>query len=386
MRSMNEQELQQLLERYQQGRCNPEEKALVERWYADKTRDLSGSSFVSDQEIRQDLAEIKQSLPLGTPQAPTRRPLPLYRRLTAAAVALVCVSLALFLYLRNGPDAPGGLAPNDLPPGSNVAQLNLANGQSLDLDQVKTGNAYQADGMEVRKTEEGEITYVRLQNRHASTEWNEIVTPRGGQFKIVLEDGTGVWLNAASKLRFPAAFGNEGRVVEVEGEAYFEVAHDQRRPFRVKSTGQTITVLGTSFNVKGYPDEPYVTTTLLTGSVQIAGGKQPQAFTLKPGQQIRLGGTGPVEIVQVDPSEALAWKNGLFKFDGVGIEEALRQYARWYDVDIRYERDLPEVELFGETSRKENASQALEMLNFFGLRYQIVNDGQSRIIHIIQNR
>ncbi len=381
---MNEQALRQLLEKYQRGECNPAERARVEQWYAEKATDPSGSSFVSDEEIRQDLAEIRRSLPHHTPQT-IGRPRT-YHRMVAAAIALVFVSLGLLLYIQHRPNPSGELALQDFAPGTHVAQLNLANGRSLNLEEVTTGNAYQIDGMEVRKTEEGEITYVPMQQKHPSDTWNEIVTPRGGQFKIVLEDGTGVWLNAASTLRFPPAFGDDGRVVELEGEAYFEVANDQRRPFSVKSTGQTIRVLGTRFNVKGYADEPYLTTTLLSGSVKIESEAQPRSYTLKPGQQIKVGANGTAEMRQVDPSEALAWKNGLFKFDGVGIEEALRQYARWYDVEIQYEGEIPDAELFGETSRKSNASQALEMLNFFGLDYQIVNEGRSRTIKITKNR
>lgn len=377
---MNEKELQRLLERYQQGLCDPEEKTRVERWYAEKVQDSLSSTFLSNQQIEQDLAEIKQKLPHNTPQPVALWPF--YRVSIAAAIILAFISLGIFIYIQNHPLPPAKVSMQDFTPGRNAAQLNLANGQSLNLENVAIGKTYQLDGVELHKKEDGEISYMLAQEQHVAGSWNEMVIPRGGQFKIVLEDGTNVWLNAASKLRFPTAFGDDIRVVEVEGEAYFEVTEDQRRPFRVKTNQQTITVLGTSFNVKGYPDEPHMTTTLLTGSVKIADNRQPETYTLTPGQQIRLEEDGSAKIFNVDPSDALAWKEGLFKFDGIGIEEALRQFARWYDVDIQYEGEIPSAELFGETSRKENARQALEMLSFFGLRYQIVNDGQTRAINI----
>jgi ferric-dicitrate binding protein FerR (iron transport regulator) len=176
-------------------------------------------------------------------------------------------------------------------------------------------------------------------------------TPKGGQYKLALSDGTIVWLNAASSITYPTSFPGKSRVVSITGEAYFEVAKNASKPFTVKTYKDEITVKGTSFNVNSYPDEPGIKTSLLEGLVEIN-----QAL-LKPGNAYISG-----KIIKADLGKELAWKNGVFNFHHVKLADAMRQIARWYNVDVRYEGNVGEIELGGEIGRNLTLKQLLNGL------------------------
>jgi len=193
---------------------------------------------------------------------------------------------------------------------------------------------------------------------------------------MTLSDGTIVWLNAESSLRFPVAFTGNERKVELTGEAYFEVSHNSKQPFKVMANGETVEDIGTHFNINAYADEPATKTTLLEGAIKvsIAGGA---GVRPSPGQQTALI-NGHFTIKAVDPEQTIAWKNDLFDFEHATIPEIMRQASRWYDVDIVYEGSLPDKKFGGTISRNVSASKFLDILKFSGVKFRI--DGKKIIV------
>ena len=267
----------------------------------------------------------------------------------------------------------------DLLPGSNKATLTLANGSKIDLDDSKNGTiANQADII-IAKSQTGQIEYSNASKTAATDQsvksnlsaFNTIVTPRGGQYAVVLSDGTKVWLNAASSLKYPVAFTGNERSVELNGEAYFEVAKDATKPFFVKSNTQTVEVLGTHFNINSYTDEKATKTTLLEGSVKVSNPSNTAIIKLKPGQQA-VNGAGQMHIIyDADVDEAMAWKNGKFLFNDTELQTIMRQLSRWYDVDVEYKGTITERHYRGKISRNVPVSQIFEILKTSGLNFII---------------
>jgi transmembrane sensor len=255
----------------------------------------------------------------------------------------------------------------DAAPGSNRAILTLDDGKAIVLDSADKGPLAMQGNMQILKLDDGRIAY-RKDGSPASGEdqggtekiadvktvsYNVMSTPRGGQYQLTLPDGTKVWLNAASSIRYPTAFNGRERRVEVRGEAYFEVAANAARPFFVDvSKQQTIEVLGTHFNVNAYEDEINLSTTLLEGSVRVRGEKADQSLVLQPGQQLRLGRKGGQVVTDHANIEAvMGWKNGIFSFDRSDIQSVMRELARWYDMEVEF-RGTPTTDLFGGDIRR----------------------------------
>jgi ferric-dicitrate binding protein FerR (iron transport regulator) len=203
--------------------------------------------------------------------------------------------------------------------------------------------------------------------------YNTVTTSKGRQFRVVLPDGTKVWLNAASYLRFPVAFNAKERMVEFSGEAYFEVAKNAAQPFRLKVPGKIdLEVLGTVFNVNAYTNESNSYTTLVEGAVRISlTGKTGGAVVLKPGEQLQAGGPGMEVTRNANVEQATAWKNGLFNFEGVGLREMMRQLERWYDLEVVYEGNVPDVRFFGEMSRTLQLSDVLAGLERSDVHFRL---------------
>jgi len=197
-------------------------------------------------------------------------------------------------------------------------------------------------------------------------------TPKGGQYQLTLQDGTKVWLNAASSITYPAAFVDRMRRVKVKGEVYFEVAKNKTKPFIVDiDGGSSVEVLGTSFNINAYSDEDNSRTTLLEGSVRVVGPGS-NSVMLKPGQQAVVGsGTGVSMRSDIDTEEVMAWKDGYFEFDGASLETVLRQLARWYDVEIDYGGHVPAKTFIGEIPRDASLSVVLNVLEKTGVHFRI---------------
>ena len=264
----------------------------------------------------------------------------------------------------------------DIKPGGDRAILTLANGQQIILDSASDGNLTEQGGVKVIKIG-GQLAYdVTVPSTQVF--YNTISTPRGGQYQLVLGDGSKVWLNAASSLRFPSAFIGKERTVELTGEGYFEIAHNPEMPFIVKVKEMNVAVLGTHFNINSYDDESFVKTTLLEGRIKVQE-KEKQLY-LNPGQQAVLtpNGGGLKVVYNVDVEEVVAWKNGQFMFTSADIAAVMRQVSRWYNVEVVFKGNLNET-VSGELPRSENVSQLLKLLELTGkLNFEI--DGQKIIV------
>ncbi|MDR3713641.1 MAG: FecR domain-containing protein [Puia sp.] len=250
--------------------------------------------------------------------------------------------------LRASPPKPER---REVPPGGNRAILTLSNGSSIVLDSADNGELARQGNTRIVKLDNGQLAYRAKNGGETEILYNTMSTPRGGQYKLILPDGTAVWLNAASSIRYPTAFAGGQRQVDVTGEVYFEVRPDKTMPFIVVvNKTQKIEVLGTHFNVNAYADEATVNTTLLEGSVRVVQGGRDRR--LEPGQQAQVGKDGEISIVRdVNTDATVAWKNGVFLFDHSSIQSVMRQLCRWYDMEVEY-RGQVTGDLFGGDIRR----------------------------------
>jgi ferric-dicitrate binding protein FerR (iron transport regulator) len=297
---------------------------------------------------------------------------PVARIAAVAAVVLIVVTAGIYRFFFHPPShipVEKKIAQhhdNSIKPGSNQAVLKLADGSEIVLDSTKNGILASKNGVEVKQTKQGQVLYTSLLPAQGTgVSWNTISTPTGGQYQIVLGNGTRVWLNAASSLRFPVAFKGRERAVEVTGEVYFEVAKDEARPFKVSFNGNTVTVLGTHFNVMAYSDEAKSKVTLLEGSIRI--NNHAEQKLLRPGMQALVGDSNStITTRRANLEEAVAWKNGYFVFDNENIQSIMRKVARWYNVTVAYQGNMTGKEFSGSISRFENVSEVLGMLELTG--------------------
>ncbi|MHB1178276.1 MAG: FecR family protein [Daejeonella sp.] len=305
-----------------------------------------------------------------------------YLRITAAAAVLVLFTAIYFFSDSNSSLKPKYSAPNvsrhEITPGGNKAILTLGDGSRIILDDSANGEVANQAGVTITKTTDGQLVYtianVKPATQNVQLTYNTIETPKGGQYQINLPDGSKVWLNAASSLRFPTAFTGKERQVELTGEAYFEVIGNRDMPFRVACNNQVIEVLGTHFNINSYTDEKVIKTTLLEGSVKVisTNNLSPEEIagvTLQPGQQsqIATGDTNnTIKVVNADTNEAVAWKNGYFMFNYEGIQSVMRKISRWYDAEIEYKGNIPNDRFGGSVSRFKNVSEVLDLLELTG--------------------
>jgi transmembrane sensor len=315
---------------------------------------------------------------------------PLYKltwfRMSAAAavIFLVCGAAFYFLHEKNERQIIAQNANNqpvkDIPAGRNNAVLTLDNGTTILLDTAANGTLAKQGNIKVLKLN-GQIAYNKAGDMNAKPVYNTITTGNGNQYQLILTDGSKVWLNAASSIRFPTAFTGNDRKVEISGEAYFEVAKDPKKPFKVdfkNKAGQRdeIEVLGTHFNVNTYADEPDMKTTLLEGSVKIKAADKIQI--LSPGQQARITSDG-IEIKRnVDLDNVMAWKNGYFIFDNTDIYTLMRQVSRWYNVEVIYQGKITEEGFSGKISREVPLSKFIKVLQLNDV--QVKTEGRKMIV------
>jgi len=299
-----------------------------------------------------------------------------------AAILFIIAALGIIIY-RSGfhqIDTTTSVSPVNIVAGTNKAILTLADGSIIQLNDVENGKIANQEGIIISKTDEGQLTYSLkesiVENPLKELAYNTISTPKGGQFQVVLPDGTKVWLNAMSILRYPVLFMDDERVVELEGEGYFEVARNTKQPFKVITDNQTVTVLGTHFNINSYKSES-IKTTLLEGSVKISGStigetKEAKSVILKPGQQASIGSSNILKVKNVNVDNAIAWKLGVFQFENTNIKDVMEEFSRWYDVDVDFDKGVPNINLWGRVYRNVNAAEALEILSYFNLKYKVI--------------
>ena len=292
----------------------------------------------------------------------------------AVAVVILGVWSLVFYQTRTNEKEPQNLV---IRPGSDKAKLRLADGRTIYLDSTTSENIAHATKGAVQISEMGVLDYSNLKGPKQGLGTNTITVPRGGQFRLLLSDGTKISLNASSSLTFPTNFSGSERRVKLEGEAYFEVAKKiikgtktERVPFIVETDRQQLVVLGTTFNINAYPDEKNVKTTLIEGSVQVSPSEQASPKILKPGQQSVLSGKN-LSIQQIDVSQAIAWKQGDFTFDEMPLEEIMRQISRWYDVEVSYEDNMGKIKFGGSISRSKDIKEVLEVLKLTGIHFNL---------------
>jgi transmembrane sensor len=388
----------QLLDDYRNGKMNAEQRAAFEQLL---------HSMESEQALQQHLNE---SLVQVEPVAAEETQQYLYERikenyikekpagrirflrnpwLRYAAAVIIIAGFAVY-FGKNEPKKETSTAAvskqvrTDVEPGRAGATLTLADGRQLVLDSLGNGIIATQNGAKVVLSN-GALSYDQNGNASADIIYNTMHTPKGRQFQLVLPDGTKVWLNAASSIKYPTQFiGNERRV-EVTGEAYFEVVKNAQLPFIVGiPQGSEVKVLGTHFNINAYDDEDAIKTTLLEGSIRI-GNRQSameaeRAVVLKPGEQAVLSRAHPPLTIHHSPNleQVLAWKNGLFNFNGYDIKAVMREIGRWYDLDIVYEAEPEPEEVMGELQRNLTLSQVMKILQKIHVKYRI--EGRQLIV------
>jgi ferric-dicitrate binding protein FerR (iron transport regulator) len=367
------------------------EQSDLDGWRAGSRRRMDISREIKDQaSLAHELDDlnrrynsdqaIQKILRSTAPQK--KRPLWLWPAATAAALILL-IGSAWLLSQRTGDTGPGiSAAPppatppvkKEIPPAGNKAVLTLANGSRISLDSAGNGQLALQNGVRITN-KNGRLTYQGDPNEAAIT-YNNITTPRGGQYQLVLPDGSKVWLNAASSLKYPVCFTAGQRRVELTGEAYFEIAPDPAQPFTVSTPGMEVAVLGTSFDVMAYTDEEKHNTTLLSGAVIV--GSPTQSKRLRPGEQAVAGSKG-ITTITADIEKVMAWRSGFFKFNNTDIRTLMRELSRWYDIDIEYQLSDYSGEYGGRISRNLSLSELIRLLEANGIHHYKL-DGRKLLV------
>lgn len=360
-----------LYEKNLSGKCTPEEKEMLESYSDDILMpDVQWEPDLGDKD--QLLHTLKANLKQSIPDQSSSRPARNYTWLKIAASIFVVLTAGILLW-RSQQQQPASKKPayataatsKKILPGGNVAYLTMANGSVIKLNSQKNGKLATQTGVQINKIKDGILAYNGESATDKNPVYNMINIPRGGQYQLVLADGTKVWLNSASSLKYPIAFYGKERKVELSGEAYFEVAKNPSKPFTVSVNGVSVQVLGTHFNIMAYDDEKDITTTLLEGSVKLLHHGQ-QAL-LKPGQQGTLHDQQTAfNIKNVDAEDAVAWKNGFFVFNDEDIQTIMKRISRWYDVDVVFPEKFRRKNFGGTVSRFNDVSEVLHSLELTG--------------------
>lgn len=295
----------------------------------------------------------------------------LWYQVGVAASIMILLTTGLFFYTNRSPVqqmAVKIIEPKAavIAPGDDKAILTLSDGSEIILEDAKNGILANQAGVSIQKTSDGELLYSFSNSaKTVSPEsnenviYNKIETPVGGKYQVNLPDGSKVWLNSSSSLRFPALFNGNTREVELSGEAYFDVSKNKNKPFKVITKDQIVEVLGTQFNINSYSDEGPIKTTLIEGSVKII--YKDKVVLLSPGQQFR-----PMEsaakVIKADTEEVVAWKDGYFVFKNEDIQSIMRKLSRWYNVEVSYSGNIPDVGFGGNISRSKDISEVLDVL------------------------
>ncbi|WP_440134999.1 FecR family protein [Chitinophaga sancti] len=368
---MTAEELTLLLDKYKQNYITSDEKNRLfdainsgehdELLHADILQSLRGEVPSAGWEDEDHSAILNAIFQADEPETLTvvsnKRRFFLY---AAAAVIAGIILTTSLLHKKDPVKAPTLAKKQVLAPGSNKAMLTLADGTQIPLDSAANGALAQQGNTRISNAN-GQLSYQA--NGSSAVMYNTVTTPHGGQYQLTLADGSRVWLNAASSIRFPTAFTGKERQVSITGEAYFEIAQQPNHPFFVQVNAAdkdlTVKVLGTSFNIMAYADEKAVKTALVDGAVQVEHGNQKSI--LKPGLEASLTDNN-FAIAQADLEQTLAWKDGKFRFRSTNIKTIMRQLSRWYDMDVAYNGDVSDIDLTGVISRREDAGKLLKAL------------------------
>lgn len=368
-----------LYEKYLNNECSPEELVLLEQYKDDFS--LSETDYKDDQLQ----AKIYGKLLNSIADREKVKPLFPWKRYAVAAALLSAVVVSGLMLLRkeNKQPATASLPPStavkhDIQPGSNKAVLILGDGSVVELNDSIKGKIAQQGVTVISKTTNGQLTYEEMGGDASEVIYNTINIPRGGQYSLSLPDGSKVWLNAATSFRFPTQMNGKERIVELDGEAYFEVAKS-KQPFLVKVRDMQVEVLGTHFNIMAYKDEANINTTLLEGKVKLSSGTS--EVILKPGQQGLYTQAAGFKVRIADTDQVLAWKNGYFNFNDEELVSVMRKISRWYNVDIQYNNKNSKLSYMGIISRSKNVSDVLNMLSLTGTVQFKIEDRHITVIN-----
>ena len=389
---MDLKQFQELIERYLSEQSSSEEtknlKQLInDPEYLAKLGSIMDEQLANNPFLASDYPQVIERLKNGIEKDIAQQKklervssLRIVRRWMAAAAVFILIASISFLWSKKrDTDSDGELtvtsSPIRITPGKDGAILTLSDNTTIVLDSAGNGIIATQNGSDV-VLNNGQLIY-KTKN-HAGVAYNTMTTPKGRQFSLVLPDGTKAWLNAGSSLRYPTAFVGKERKVEVTGEVYFEVAKNERMPFKVKvNERMEVVVLGTHFNINSYSNEASINTTLLEGSVQISNETQNQI--LKPGQQANVNSDQKINIVNnVNLKKVMAWKNGVFDFDDASLQEVMRQLERWYDIEVVYEKGVPDIEFVGTLARDLSLEDILKGLKLSEVNLRI--EGRKLIV------
>lgn len=374
MEGLKKEQFLEILNKHHIGTASPAEEEFLRTYFNIFDLDEGYVDTLNEREAYELSNRLKNKIELDIANFEDVAPVPVKRwdlGWVAAAVLLVISSVGFYRYkISTNPTntLQQYTVSNDVPAGGNKAILTLSNGSRISLTDASNGELANQAGLKIIKTRDGELVYeVTPVSGDAAVRYNTIETPKGGQYQVNLPDGTRVWLNAASSVRFPATFSNVSqRKVELNGEAYFEVVHARNKPFKVIAAGQEVEVLGTHFNINAYADEPAVVTSLLEGSVKITHNLETEM--LLPGEQAEVKDYIRVKKIEGD---VIAWKNGVTSFKDAEITTIMRQIARWYDVEIKYKGEIPKKMFNGDVLRSANLSEFIKVMEFSGLHFKV---------------
>ncbi|WP_316814362.1 FecR family protein [Pedobacter heparinus] len=365
-----------LIDRYLEGKASPEESKELEMLYAKAALKIQAPVISEGNAAEMNRMGKESWIQLiGEIRGTRPKQVKIWPRVISVAAAISVIVFGIWFFNGGFSEISSDQSDqaanrNDIAPGKNVATLTLANGKVIKLSESKTGlevgvtKLTYSDGSAVLPTDRADFS---------GLDEIAISTPQGGQYQVKLPDGTEVWLNSASSIRYVTQLvPSPIRSITLTGEAYFEVKKDKKRPFVVRSKGQEVEVLGTHFNVNSYPDEIDTKTTLLEGLVKVSAKR---VVHLVPGQQSTLY-TGQLKVKEVNVENAVAWKNGLLMFNDESLEEVMRKISRWYGVGVRIkEESLARQGVYGTISKYSNLSKVLEMLELAGeMHFELKNN------------
>lgn len=354
---MREIEAKELLQAYKSGRCTDEEREIVETWYETSVSVQPGE--ISEKEVKSAADRVWVRLN----QAPKAKTFRLWQKISVAAAVLLIVTAGLFYFVSNTTNHLVVRYDSDKKPGKSGATLTLANGKKIYISDIIAGKLADEGGVSITKDSSGFIIYTVTEQSNYGDKMNVLQTSKAEQSKVRLPDGSIVYLNAQSSLKYPSSFAKKARrEVELTGEGFFQVTNDKTRPFLVKTKHQNVEVLGTEFNISSYPEDAATKTTLLEGSVKLATAGGVNNVKLTPGQQATLV-SDKFKIAEVSASQVASWKDGYFMFDHENLDQIMKKLSRWYDVEIVFEdAELKERTFFGTISKFENVSKVLSVM------------------------
>jgi ferric-dicitrate binding protein FerR (iron transport regulator) len=390
-------EVGRLMLKYNQGEITEEEQAMLDNWInASAENKQLFATLTNNDDLQAKLNHLHEIE--GTKEEAKRRVMEmlfpgaivtpikrttfsLWKTMAAAVAVTVVVGTGVWFLLKKQPHqhvavvqpAENKLA--DVAPGGYKAQLILDDGRAIELDSAGAGKLAQQGNMQVMN-QGGQLLYQQDATAENRSLYNTLKTGRGQMYPVKLSDGSAVWLNSSSTIRFPVAFNEQERRVDITGEAYFEVAHNDKKPFVVSVNGVEVQVVGTVFNINSYNDEGAMKTTLLKGAVKVKQGDQ--QVMIRPGEQAEVVDKTIKVNTGVNVSKEVAWKNGLFYFKNENLKAIMRQISRWYDVDVVYEGNVSNDEISGKIYRSANLSEVLKLLNLLDVNYKI--EGKKLII------